>query len=513
MSLSRGHRVIRDTSYLVLGQMLGGVVGLVAAAWFARNLPSQELSMWPVCVALVALVAPFTNLGMPDALVRSVPKLLTKGRRAEAARMMKTGLLGMFLCTAVMCVVVFLFAEQANRLLLKGELPEGLMGLIVIAVFVRVLESHLNWFLNACQEYKTMAGARMIAQVLRNVGALVLYVIGGIQASIWGLTLGSAAGCIISAFGVVPHLRHGTGFAPPWDVLKEAGPFYLSSVYRGALSRVDYILVGALGGAGDLALYYVAYRVIEYLHEFDTYIMETLTPKLAEKSTEGRRASEQTFTRCTRYYFLVMLPLHLTLAALGPAVIRLYAGGEYASAGVIFSVLCVYLLLDGLYALYRRHILVTGNRWHMLLLDATEKTLSLGLIAVLTVHYAGLGAAVGRLTTVALAIPLGVHLLRRTLRTVHSTSGLLLGAAGALLGVGLTAGLQLANAGPLVAIAGLPIAVCLYLVFLRRRLRAADVRLVTQLVPTRLFGAERTQRIHSYMQSFYLAKAERAAGM
>ncbi|MEA3402536.1 MAG: oligosaccharide flippase family protein, partial [Armatimonadota bacterium] len=413
MSLSRGHRVIRDTGYLVLGQVVGGVVGLAAAAWFARNLPSQELSMWPVCVALVAVVAPGSNLGMPNALVRSIPKLFMRGERARAGRMMRTGLLGMLLCTAAISVVLFVFSEQANRILLKGELPEGLMGLLVVAVFVRVLESHLNWFLNACQEYKIMAAARMVAQVLRAVGALTLYVIGGIQASIWGLTLGSAVGCIISGYGLVPHMRHGVGLMHPLELLKKSGAFYLSSLYKGALSRVDYILVGALGGAGDLALYYVAYRVIEYLKEFDTYIMETLTPKLAEKATEGTRASERTFTRCTRYFFLTMVPLHLTLAALGSPLIRLYAGDEYAEAGIIFSVLCVYLLVDGLYSLYRRHVLVIGNRWHMVLLDATHTTLSLGLIALLTVQLAGLGAALGRLLTVTLVVPLSVYLLRR----------------------------------------------------------------------------------------------------
>ncbi|MEA3400299.1 MAG: hypothetical protein U9R79_03555, partial [Armatimonadota bacterium] len=162
---------------------------------------------------------------------------------------------------------------------------------------------------------------------------------------------------------------------------------------------------------------------------------------------------------------------------------------------------------------YRRHILVIGNRWHMLLLDATHTTLSLGLIALLTVQLAGLGAALGRLLTVTLVVPLSVYLLRRTLRTAHSTSGLLLGGAGVVLGVGLTVGLQLVTASPLAALAGLPLAVCLYLVFLRRRLEPADVRLATQLIPGRLFGAERKQRIHDSMERFYLGVADKVSTM
>jgi O-antigen/teichoic acid export membrane protein len=364
VSLNRGARVVRDTGYLVAGQAVGAVTGLMFAAWFARHLAAEELSLWPLVVALTSVVHPLSNLGTHTAFMRTIPKLISRGDDRRAAQMLRTAILGTTIVTALVCIAFAPFADAANEFLLKGDLPAGLVELVAIAVFARALQSHYDWFLNGFQAYGMLSIGRTAGRVLRSVAAFVFYLLWGIEGSVWGLVIGSSVGLGICALGLRPYLRAGGGLMPLGEFVRETGPFYLSQVYKGAINRADYIIVGALGGASSLALYYIAYRVIEHLAELDNYIMETLTPKLAEKAVHGVRESEQAFTKCSRYFFMVMLPLHIALAALGPVIIHLYAGPQWVGAGIIFSVLCLHLVLQGFYDLYRRQVVVAANRWH-----------------------------------------------------------------------------------------------------------------------------------------------------
>ncbi len=500
MGLSSGGRVVRDTSYLLAGQVVGGLVGLGFAAWFARHLPADELAMWPICVTLASIVHPLSNLGTHTAFMRSIPKLLARGEREEASRMLRAALMWTTGLAIVLCVLMYIWGPQVNRILLNGELPDGLMNVIVIAVLVRAVESHLEWFLNAFQEYPLLAASRTVSRVLRAVGAFALYLAAGIEGSVIGLAIGSVAGSLICVYGLYRHMRPGRGMSSILTLLRKSGPFYISQLYKGAMSRADYILVGAMGGAESLALYYVAYRIIEHLKELDTYVMEALTPKLAEKAAEGRRASEEAFTKCSRYFFLSMVPLHLGLAAAGPAIIRAYAGPEWSQAGLIFSVLCVFLALDGLYAIYRRQIVVAGNRWHTLLIDAANRTVAVVLIGVLTYYMGSMGAAIGQLATVVILLPMSIYLIRPVIDAKHCRSGVILGTAGGGIALLVAGGLELLTDNAMLILGTLPLIVALYIAFLRHRLMKSDVRLLEQMLPSSLVSGARRQKVHAFLE-------------
>lgn len=500
MKLSSGGRVVRDTGYLLAGQVVGGLVGLGFAAWFARHLPADELSMWPICVTLASIAHPLSNLGTHTSFMRSIPKLISRGEDQEAARMLRSGLVWTTALTVLVCAAMYLASDGVNRVLLNGELPAGLMNVIVVAVFARAMESHLEWFLNAFQEYAMLATGRTIGRILRAVGAFVMYLVAGIEGSVLGLAFGSVACAVICLYALWRHLRPAHGITPVTTILRKSGPFYLSQLYKGAMSRADYILVGAFGGAESLALYYVAYRVIEHLKELDTYVMEALTPKLAEKAAEGREASEEAFTKCSRYYFLGMVPLHLGLAAAGPAIIRAYAGPEWSGAGLIFSVLSVFLVLDGLYAIYRRQIVVAGNRWHTLLIDASNRTVAVALIAVFTYYMGSMGAAIGQLATVVILLPMSMLLIRPVIDARHCRSGVALGLAGGAIALLIAGGMQLLSGNALLVLGTLPLAAALYVVFLRHRLMKADVRLMQQMLPASIGEGRQRQRITRFLE-------------
>ena len=195
-----------------------------------------------------------------------------------------------------------------------------------------------------------------------------------------------------------------------------------------------------------------------------------------------------------------MLPRHLGLAAAGPAIIRGYAAPEWGQAGLIFSVLCVFLALDGLYAIYRRQIVVAGNRWHTLLIDAANRTVAVVLIGVLTYYMGSMGAAIGQLATVVILLPMSIYLIRPVIDAKHCRSGVILGTAGGGIALLVAGGLELLTDNAMLILGTLPLIVALYIAFLRHRLMKSDVRLLEQMLPSSLVSGARRQKVHAFLE-------------
>ena len=54
--MSRAIRTVQDATKLYSAQLVAGLFAVGFSAWLARNLPSAELSLWPVCIALSGIV-------------------------------------------------------------------------------------------------------------------------------------------------------------------------------------------------------------------------------------------------------------------------------------------------------------------------------------------------------------------------------------------------------------------------------------------------------------------------
>ncbi len=504
MAISRAARVIRDTSYLVAGQFVVGLASLLPSAWLARNLPSGELSAWPACVSLVAVVYTLSNFGFRDCFAREIPKLLSRGEDDRACSMLRGGLLLVTVSTLLLSLMAYLLAVPVTAVILKNEVPANVVRLLAIAVFLTTMATHLEWFQNAFQQYKLFALSRTLRNVIRPVGSVVCYWMGGIEGAVIGLSIGPAVGCVVGLISLWPRLRQGMGLASASSLFRISMPYFASGISAGLLSHADYVLVGAIGGTRSLATYYVAYRIVEYVAHVDAHLMDTMLPKLSEAAHRGRVAFQEGFTKCSRYYFLALVPLHIGLAAVGRPIITLYAGEEYSAAGNVFSVLCLYLLVQTFFSLYRQHIIALGNRWHPLVLDSLLALIGTLLIALLSAYWGSMGAAAARGLAPLLVLPVAIFLTKRVFEPRHSRQAVLLGAMGSAMTLCFTMIWLGAFSSSAVEALAILITPLLYLLMLRGRLRADDIDLLRSLVPEAARSSTSGRRAFDALDRFYV---------
>lgn len=502
---ARSTRVVKDTAVLFGSQLFVGTVGLVSSAWLARALTANELALWPTCISVASVIYNLGNLGMPDSTVRVVPRLIAEGNKDEAGRILRTGMIFAGSTSALLALLALVFVQQVNQFLTRSAIDPDTGRLLMIAVLCTVISQNLEWGLNAVQEYRVLALCRTLTNVVRPLAMVGLFFVAGVRGTVLGLAIGPLLSCLVSSSRLVRYFRWGEGLKHPRELFALSFPYYTSGVCAGLIARMDYILVGALGGAQSLATYFVAYKIAEYVKHLNGYAIDTTATKLGETAAAGTAASRQGFVKCTRYIFLGLVPLHMAIAAAGTSIIAAYAGSQYREAGPILSVLCFYLLAEVFYSVHRSHIIVLGGKWHPFVLDVLLAALMVTGTTLLAAHFDGLGAAVARLVAVVLVIPIAVALLRRVFQPTYDVAALAMGSWGGAVMWGLKPVVQALSGQRLWPELAIPlIGTAVYLLILRHRLRPSDVHLLSALLPCRLAQRPTGRRIQTALSRYFV---------
>jgi len=483
--MSRAERAVKDTAKLYGAQLAAGAFAVVFSAWLARNLPSAELSLWPVCITLAAIVQVLSGFGISDLFVRLVPSLLQDRKRREAGALLRTGLALNVMATVLITGLVVVAAKQITALLLHNEVEVLLVRMLGAAVLFSAMYKHLERALYAVQEFGKAALIRLVSQICRPSLAVVLYLIMGIKGAIFVLSAVPFMAAVAALISLWPYLTAWGHPHRPGHVIRQALPFYAASLANLGTSHLDYLIVGALTTPAKLAAYYVARKLADYLLMLDTSVIEAITPKLAEYREEEKSRVEEGFRQSSRYLLLGLLPLHVGLAITAGPIVALYAGGRYPAAGLIMSLLALSFFLWTVANLYRAHVIVFANRWHLTALDGTAGVTSVILSAIFVLWLGAVGVPLAQTVAYIAQGSLAIVLLSRTFRLRHDAQAAWL----AGIGSGLVAAAGIACVGLIPDWRSLPAAIVLgagvYFAALIGKLKREDANLLSRLVPFR----------------------------
>jgi len=481
--VSRAERTVKDAAKLYGSQLAGGLFAVVFSAWLARNLPSAELALWPICITLAAIVQVLASFGLGDLLVRLLPGLLHDHKPSEAGALLRTALIINAVATLLLTGTLVLAAGQLTSLLLDNEVDPVLVRMLGVAVLFTAIYKHLERALYAVQEFGAVATIRLMSQICRPSLAVALYMLAGIKGAIVALSvvpLGAAAAAMIA---LVPYVTAWGRPHRPAQVVKQALPFYGAALANLGTSRLDYLIVGALTTPASLAGYYVARKLADYLRHLNVAIIEAIEPKLSEQRGEAAPRIEATFTRCSRYLFLGLGPLHVGLAVTAPAVITLYAGDNYPAAAPTLSLLCLALFFETIAGLHRAHVKVFANRWHLTALDAASGLTSVGLSALFVLWLGAIGVALAQALAYIVQAALALVLLRQILTVRYDPQAVCLSAVAN----GLLAVLTLICMAVIPGLWSMPVAIMVgiagYIAALTGRLKQEDTALLVRVIP------------------------------
>ncbi len=370
--MNLAQRVLLNTSALTVGRLALAVSGLIGVAIATRYLGPDAYASLAIATVFISLTTLIADLGLYTIATREIVREPAEERRVLG------NVLGLTLALTATATVVSLVA----MVILYGGEDRDLVRIGIVVLLAQLLTvapaGTAMAFLNAHQRALPL----MTGAVAGSAVFLVVLVLA--RTLDWGFTgvaVAQAGGGVVG--GLVPvaiarrsiRVRLGLDLAL-WrrllaTALPQGGVIILGSLYF----RIDLLLLSFLSTDAEVALYGVAYKVVEVLSVLPLLFMFTLFPEIARAAPHSPRLAEIVQIAFTSLQ-LAALPLVVYFAVFAVPVIEVVGGPGFAGAAPVLRILMISVGLVFLNAVYFNALVALGR----------QKTLFLFLLAILAVN-------------------------------------------------------------------------------------------------------------------------------
>ena len=398
------HRAARNASIRGVAEILGKVATLAWTVAAARMLSQEDFGAVSFAIALMYLLSSFAAWGFDSGVMR-------RGS-ADAAALPRVYLGSQVWKTALAALVFGLAA-----LLALGSQPTvaswSLLVLMLLAGFPE-LWSHTARAVASVRQSPAGVSTALVLQRLVTAGAIVAALAAGLGpvGLAAGFLLGTLVGwgahhAAVRRLDVRPRLR---GLTRADLRLAASGTFLIgvSGLVLMLLFRVDMMLLARLRGDVEVAVYSVAYRLLETVLFVSYAVHQAVFPVMSATGSGSRQRSA--YERGLAVVAFVYLPFAVVSVLEGEAVVGLLFGDDYAveSGRALAWLAPAPLLFAG--SLFGTALLMALVRSRAVLVASSVALLTnLALNLVLIPPYGAAGAAAA--TSVAYAVQVVVVLV------------------------------------------------------------------------------------------------------
>ncbi len=370
-----------------------------------RALSRSDAGVFFSATALFLLVTSLGQLGTSTGLVYFLSRGKAQGAVNRSPAVMRTAMRPVLVVAFVMGGLLLLFAHPVAEVMGPGHVDDFTSYLRALALFIP-LAALANVSLSGTRGLGTMRPNAMLDQMGRPLLQLVLVALvvalSADQLVVW------AWGIAYLPLGILAWLAFRricrrqpvpAGETPPPPTLatfwRFTAPRAVSSVAQVAMQRLDIILVGALAGLAQAAVYAAATRFLALGQLAGGAISQAVQPHLgAALVKEDRTEVGELYKISTGWLVALTWPLYLVFIVFAPTILSVFGGG-YAEGSNVLILLSLSMLIATGCGMVDMVLLMAGRTsWNLYnVLAAFAVNLSLDL--VLIPRQGILGAAIG----------------------------------------------------------------------------------------------------------------------
>lgn len=312
--LTKFSLILRNTGWLVAGQIAAKSIGLVYLLYLARRLSLADFGWYTAALAYMAMVIPVVEFGLDRVILRD-------GSREPGKLGVLIGnvLVGRSLLAAITAISLSVLVRWLDY----PAVMDRLLLLVAIGLLPRMVALTLEAGFQAQERMWVSALSLLVTSVLAPLVGLPLfwrgYGINGIMTGIVAAQAGSAL--------VVLSLSYRQGWLKylsqvSWPTIRglvgQAWPFAVLGGLSLITFRVDTVLLSKLVSAQNLGLYNAAYKLVEVGVLVPAMLSIALFPQFARLMLPSRQ-------RLAGIYLRVVTVSGL-LAAAGALIVTMTAG-------------------------------------------------------------------------------------------------------------------------------------------------------------------------------------------
>lgn len=349
--------VARGSAINLIGGAAAAVTTFLLTVVLTRSLPADAVGSFFSLTSLFLLVTALGQLGTGTGIVYFLARQDPESRQATGPTYLRIAAGPVFVVAFVTGAVMIGFARPLASLLGVDGQPQVVPALWVLGLGAP-LAAALNLYTAATRGLGTMRSTAVLDQIIRPTLQVVL-VAGAVF---------TESGLLVVLAWVFPYLP--TALAARWwwhRDLHRGGtpgtervpgmtrPFWrftapraLAAVAQLAMQRLDIVLVGAIAGLREAAIYTAATRFLVVGQLAGTAISRAVQPRLARAIGSGEHdVTSELYQTATAWLVLLTWPLYLVMALASGTLLSLFGSGYTVGAPVVVILSLTMLVATG----------------------------------------------------------------------------------------------------------------------------------------------------------------------
>ncbi|MEU4476539.1 polysaccharide biosynthesis C-terminal domain-containing protein [Micromonospora sp. NPDC023966] len=433
----------------LLGVAVAAVAGFGLNIVVARGWSMADAGLFFAATSAFMIAYAAARLGTGIGSVYFISRYRTLGQPERIRASVLVGLLPLLLVGVLVAVVGWLLTPQVVELTFAEPVPGAVPALRALLLFVPVA-ALCDFALAACRGFGKMRPLLLIERLGRNVLQLLAVLLAatlGLSATTalplaWALPYVPAA--LLAAIWLARLVRRAERAAGPerprpvgWR--EEFGPYWrysgpraLSGLAQMVVQRLDIVLLGALRGLSEAALYTAATRFLTLGQLSGQALSTAVQHRLAEHlAREDRAAAGRLYQAATGWLVLLTWPAYLLFASFAGPMLALFGSGYDAGRTVTVYLALTMLVATGCGMVDTVLNMAGKTAWTFY--NALSGTLVNVVANVLLIpHYGIMGAAVAWSASILITNLVPLVQLHRAFRLHPFGPGTLTGAGLAL---------------------------------------------------------------------------------
>jgi O-antigen/teichoic acid export membrane protein len=427
--------VARGGGANLIGAGVTTAANLLLSVVVTRATSQANAGIFFSITSLVLLLATVGRVGTGGGAIYFLPRLRLLGSPAEVAECIRLSNRTTVLVSSVLGLGLLVFAPQIADLTL-GDPTHDAVVVLRLSGLILPFAALGDTLQSVTRGFGRMRTTVMVERIGRPLAQLMLVFLaaptGNVLLLVLAWTVPYVPATVMSWLPVrrlARANRHRRPDAEPSGFTRAeywrfTGPRALISLTQVGLQRADVLLVVAILGPVEAALYAAATRFLVVGQLGNQAISVALQPRLSAALARRDLAEAGMLYRTTTgWLVLTTWPLYLLVGAFPAALLGIF-GQEYASATDIVVVLCAAMLVATASGQVDTVLMMAGKSTWNLAKAVLALVVQLGLDVLLLPHLGILGAAIGWAVSILISnlVPLGMLLYATGLHPVGRAS-------------------------------------------------------------------------------------------
>jgi len=449
---SYAKRFARGSTIVFTSLVVSGVAGFLLRIFLARTLGDADYGLFIGVFMLVSMFGAFRDLGVGQAVIRSIPKFVAQKQFNPIKSSM----------TILMLVQVLFSLSVASILIVFSDhIALAVFGTLEASLVIKVLS---GWFLFEAIFYALKAAFQGLQDIipysllgffeifLPLIFTLVLlWILGSKVANVALAYLAGLGVTVLNAFGFFIK-RHASVVRAKLEIskglLKElfafALPVLIGALASAIIGYMGTLVLAMFRSLPEVAFYQVAYPAANLLLYFPTAMGAVLFPMISE--LWAKREHEligEAMQTLIKFSFIFIAPAALIIIAFPGVVISLLFGSEYLAATAALQILALSAIVQALYTISNRMILGIGKPAIITVVMVIMGCLNFALNLILILPYGVEGAAAATFLSMLVGLSFSLNFARKYVKFKIPSSPLTKALIGGLLTLLMVSGLKL----------------------------------------------------------------------